>query len=203
MLVREVMTSPAITVLRSAPVKEAVELLDRHSIAAMPVVVKSGRLVGMVSEADVIREMVVPDPRAHELPIRPATPTFHSRVADIMSNHPLTVTGETELARAAELITSTVVKSLPVVDQEQVVGVISRRDIIRVLSRADLRIEAEIDELLRQSGEDWLVDVTDGIALVDGPSDERQRELARVLVCTVPGVVGVEFVSTRTRQRRA
>ena len=197
MLVCEVMTSPAITVLESAAVKDAIQLLERHSIAALPVVDDSGRLVGVVSEADVIREMVVPDQRAHERPIRLTTPPFHSRVADIMSNRALTVTSETELAQAAELMTTTIVKSLPVVDKEEVVGVISRRDIIRLLSREDPRIEAEIDELVRQTGQDWLVDVTDGIAIVDGPSDDRQRELARVLVCTVPGVVGVHFPSTR------
>jgi hypothetical protein len=79
--------------------------------------------------------------------------------------------------------------------------VISRRDIIRVLSRQDQRIEAEVDELLRQAGQDWLVDVVDGIACVEGPADEKQRELARVLACTVPGVVGVRFASSRRQER--
>ena len=196
MLVREVMTSPAVTVPRSASVKEAIELLELHSITAMPVVDKSGRLLGIVSEADLIREMVVPDQRASELPVRPAGPALRARVTDVMSNHALTVTSDTDLAKAAELMTSTVVKSLPVVDGDVVVGVISRRDIIRLLSRQDQRIEAEVDELLRQAGQDWLVDVVDGIACVEGPADEKQRELARVLVCTVPGVVGVRFASS-------
>lgn len=196
MLVREVMTCPAITVLQSATVKDAIQLLERHSIAAMPVVDDSGHLVGVVSEADVIREMVVPDQRAHERPVHLTAPPLHLQVADIMSNLPLTVAGETELAQAAELMTSTVVKSLPVVDHEAVVGVISRRDIIRLLSREDPRIEAEIDELLRQAGLDWLVDVTDGVAVLDGPSNDRERELARALVCTVSGVIGVHFSST-------
>jgi len=89
------------------------------------------------------------------------------------------------------------VSRLPVVDRGRVVGVISRGDIIRLLAREDPRIEAEIDELLRQAGMDWLVEVTDGVAVVEGPADERERELARVLVCTVPGVVGVHFSSTR------
>lgn len=195
MLVGEVMTSPAITVQETATVKDAIELLERHSIAAMPVLDKQGNIVGVVSEADVIREMVVPDQRAHEVPVRLTAPPFRSRVVDVMSNHPLTVTSDTDLAQAADLMTSTVVKSLPVVDRDRVVGVISRRDIIRLLSREDSRIEAEIDELLRQAGQDWLVDVTDGIVLVEGPSDERQRELARVLACAVPGVVGVHFAS--------
>jgi predicted transcriptional regulator len=197
MLVGEVMTSPAITVHETATIKEAVALLERHSIAAMPVLDEDRNVVGVISEADVIREMVVPDQRAHAVPVRPTAPPFHSRVADVMSHHPITVTSDTELAKAADLITSTAVKSLPVVDRRQVVGVISRRDIIRLLSREDPRIEADIDELLRQAGEDWLVDVTEGIAVVDGPSDEKQRELARVLVCTVPGVIGVHFASSR------
>ena len=197
MLVGEVMTSPAITVHENATVKDAITLLERHSIAAMPVLDEDGDIVGVISEADVIREMVVPDQRAHEVPVRLTAPPFHLRVVDVMSHHPLTVTSDTELAKAADLITSTAVKSLPVVDRGQVVGVISRRDIIRLLSREDPRIEAEIDELLRQAGQDWLVDVTDGIAVVNGPSGDRERELARVLVCTVPGVIGVHFASTR------
>lgn len=197
MLVREVMTSPAVTVPQSAAVKDAIQLLERHSIAAMPVVDEVGRLVGVVSEADVIREMVVPDQRVHERLVRLSSPPTHARVADIMSRHALTVSSGTELAQAAELMTSTVVKSLPVVDDDEVVGVISRRDIIRLLSREDPRIEAEVDELFRQTGLDWLVDVSDGVATVDGPADDGERELARVLACTVSGVVGVHFPSSR------
>ncbi len=193
MLVGEVMSSPAITVRDMATVKEAIELLERHTIAAMPVLDSSGDIVGVVSEADVIREMVVPDQRAHEVPVRLTAPPFHLRVADVMSTHPLTVRSDTELAKAADLMTSTAVKSLPVVDSARVVGVISRRDIIRLLSRQDPRIEAEIDELLRQAGHDWLVEVTDGIAVVEGPANEAQQQLARVLVCAVPGVIGVHF----------
>jgi CBS domain-containing protein len=198
MLVREVMTSPAITVHEAATIKDAIHLLEEHSIAAMPVLDNNGGIVGVLSEADVIREMVVPDQRAHEVPVRLTPPPFHARVADVMSKHALTVTSDTDLASAADLMTSTAVKSLPVVDRGEVVGVISRRDIIRMLSREDDRIEAEIDELLRQAGQDWLVDVNDGVAVVDGPLDEKERELARVLVCTIPGVVGVDFAVTRT-----
>jgi predicted transcriptional regulator len=115
-----------------------------------------------------------------------------------MSTHPLTVTSDTDLAKAADLMTSTAVKSLPVVDHTDVVGVVSRHDIIRLLSRADPRIEAEIDELFRESGHDWLVDVEDGIAIVDGPVDDAQQRLAEALVCSVPGVVGISFRSSRT-----
>lgn len=198
MLVRDVMTSPAIAVQETATIKDAIVLLARHSIAAMPVLDKAGDVVGVISEADVIREMVVPDQRVRELPVQLTAPPFHSRVADVMSAFALTVSSDTELATAAELITSSAVKSLPVIDRGQLVGVISRRDIIRLLSQSDPRIEAEIDELFRQAGQDWLVEVTDGIAVVEGPTDEGEREMAKVLVCTIPGVIGVHFATSCT-----
>ena len=69
MLVREVMTSPAVTVHPDASVKEAARRLTEHGITAMPVVDALGALVGVVSEADVIRDTVLPDQRAHERPV--------------------------------------------------------------------------------------------------------------------------------------
>jgi predicted transcriptional regulator len=191
MLVREVMTTPAVTVREQATVKEATILLDQHEIAAMPVLDASGELVGVVSEADVIREMVIPDPRAHEVPVRLTRSPFLARVCDVMSTHALTVASHTELARAAELMTSNVVKSLPVVDRGRVVGVVSRRDIIRLLARRDSMIEAEVDELFRQAERDWLVTVEDGIATVEGPLGEDERSLAATLVASVPGIAGI------------
>lgn len=199
MLVREVMTSPVITVTARATVKEAIGLMAEHDVAAMPVVDGLGRIAGVISEADVIREMIVPDPRAHQVPVRLATAPYLAKVGDVMSNHPLSVTSDTELAQAADLLTSTTVKSLPVVDQGRLVGILSRRDIIHMLARQDSRIEADIDDLFRDAGHDWLADVEDGIVTVDGPTDDKGRQLAETLVCTIPGVVGISF----TRRLRA
>ena len=70
-------------------------------------------------------------------------------------------------------------KSLPVVDERhRVVAVVSRRDIVRVLARADERIEYEVDDLFRDLGVDWLVDVIDGAATVTVGSD-RTRAILR------------------------
>ncbi|WP_310525857.1 CBS domain-containing protein, partial [Nocardioides sp.] len=173
-----------------------IELLGKHEFSAMPVTDSAGHLVGVVSEADVIREMVVPDQRSHEIPVRLTAAPFHAEVADVMSTHALTVTGDTDLAVAAELLTSSAVKSLPVVDHGRLVGVVSRRDIIEVLARPDVQIESEIDELFRQAGYDWLVDVIDGVAVIDGPEVESEQELAVALATAVPGVVGIRFRST-------
>lgn len=196
MLVHEVMSSPAVTVRADATVKEAIALLEHHDVSAMPVLDDAGALVGVVSEADVIRELVAPDQRAHETPVRLTTAGFAQLVADVMSTHVVTVTRTTDLAVATELMTSSAVKSLPVVDGGRVVGVVSRRDVIRVLARPDARIEGDIDELFRQAGHDWLVEVTDGLAVVEGPSGEPEERLAQALTGAVPGVVGVRFRSS-------
>jgi CBS domain-containing protein len=197
MLVREVMSSPAVTVRPSTTVKEATQLLEHHTITAMPVLDGHGALVGVLSEADVIRDAVLPDPRAHELPLHLTGGPRPPRVADVMSHHALTVPADADLAEAADLMISTVVKSLPVTDHGQIVGVISRRDIIRVLARGDELIEAELDDLIRISGEDWLVEIQDGVVTVEGPKSEQERDLARVLARSVPGVVGIQFKASR------
>lgn len=192
-LVREVMSSPAITVRETATLKEAVSLLDQHDVSAMPVVDGQDRIVGVLSEADVIRDVVVPDERTEEAAVQLTTAALGARVADVMSTHPVTVEEGTDLAMATELMTSSAIKSLPVVEHGRVTGVISRRDVIRVLARPDLRIEAEVDELFRQAGLDWMVDVTDGVAVLDGPVDEADRDVARALTRTVPGLVDIRF----------
>lgn len=197
MLVREVMTSPAVTVRPQATLKQVARLLDEHSITALPVVDDAGRLVGVVSEADVLLESLPPDPRAHERPTGEHPGPYLTRVSDVMSAHPVTVSTYTDVSEAAELMTSTTVKSLPVVDDGVVVGVLSRRDLIAVLARSDEAISAELDELFRNLGEDWLVEVEDGVVRVEGPTTERQRDLARTLAGTVRGAVGIRFVGGR------
>jgi predicted transcriptional regulator len=193
MLVRELMSTPAVTVRPDASIKEAARRLTEHGITAMPVVDGSGALLGVISEADVIRDAVLPDQRAHERPVHLADGPYGTRVRDVMSHFPLSVRTDADLAAAAELMTGTAVKSLPVVERGVVVGMISRRDIVAVLARSDQRIEGEVDELLRSAGLDVSVEVVDGVVVLDGPEETHQQEMARVLVGTVQGVVGVRF----------
>ncbi len=199
MLVRELMTSPAVTVAPEASAKEALRRLAEHGITAMPVVDEAGALVGVVSEADLIRGAVLPDPRAHEIPVPVGDGPWPHRVADVMSHVPLSVRGDADLTVAVELMTGTVVKSLPVVQDGVVVGVVSRRDVVAVLARGDDRIEAEVDGLLRSAELACTVAVRDGIAVLEGLEDTRRQDLARVLASTVRGVVGVRFARPSRR----
>jgi CBS domain-containing protein len=191
MLVREVMTEPAVTVSPETSVKQAVLLLDQHQITAMPVVDDAGRLVGVVSEADVLRDVVPADRRLHEILVEITGPIVQLRVTDVMTHLPVSVAPDDDLAEAVELLVDTQVKSLPVVGAGRVVGMVSRRDVIAVLARRDELIEAEVDEELRQAGVECTVEVDDGVVRLrnaDGPDALR---IAQVLASRVPGVIGV------------
>jgi len=190
-LVREVMTPDPVTVTPTTSVKAALALLAEHAITSMPVLDRHARLCGVVSEADLIRDLVAEDPRTHELPLEQAAWPGRARVVgEVMTPHAVTVGPDTGLAEAVELVTSTSVKSLPVVDHEgDLVGVLSRSDVVRVLARADEDLALEVDTLLASVGlGDWVADVSDGSVTLSGPDDARSRALARVVASTVPGV---------------
>lgn len=193
MLVRDVMTTPAITVGIDMSIKEALALLDEHAITALPVVGSDHRVVGVVSEADLIREGIQPDIGRHvaHAPAERQLPPAHA-VGEVMSWHLVTVSPDADLSEAVELMTTTTVKSLPVVDEkDRVVGVVSRRDVVHVLARPDAVLEAEADDLLRRLGLDWLVDVLDGVATVTGPVTDHESAMATSALSVIPGITGV------------
>lgn len=194
MFVHEVMTRRPQTVRASTHVSEALRLLDSRGVTSMPVVDARHRVIGVVSEADLVREAVLPDPRAGLLPDTESRPEPPTVVEEVMSRHALTVRGETDVAEAVELMTSTAVKSLPVVDDHgRVVGVVSRRDVVHALARSDDVIEAQVDELFDMLGVDWDVSVDEGRVVVDGPLSPEDRSLATTTVTTVPGVRSVHL----------
>jgi CBS domain-containing protein len=195
MLVREVMTSPAVTVGPETTLKQAIRMLDEHNITAMPVVDRAGHLVGVLSEADVLRDAVPADRRTHERLVEITGTTVQLAVTDVMTHLPVSVSPDDDVAQAVELLVDTQVKSLPVVGFGQVVGMISRRDVIAVLARQDVLIEAEIDEELRLAGVECTVEVSDGVVHLqdaDGPDSLR---IAQIIASRVPGVVGLSVGS--------
>lgn len=191
MWVRDVMSSPVVTVSPQTSVRTALRLLDQHKVTSLPVVDVYGRVVGVVSEADLVRETLLPDQRHRimwqELAERPAARI----VEDVMSGHPVTAQAEDDLAQAVEMLTTTTVKSLPVMEHGHLVGMLSRRDVVHMLAREDDRIEAEVAELFRADGVDWMADVHDGVVTVSGPGDASERRLAQALAGSVAGVVGI------------
>lgn len=193
MLVQEVMTPDPVTVRTGTPVKDALALLARYGVTSMPVVTSKGRVCGVVSEADLIRDRVSPDQRLHEIPLAPESISPAHVIDEVMTPHAVSVEPHTDLSVAVDLMTSTSVKSLPVVDDRgRVIGIISRSDVVRLLARADSTLERELDAMLSSLGHtDWLVEVHEGVAEVSGPAGSSERSLARLAARAVPGVIDV------------
>jgi CBS-domain-containing membrane protein len=192
-LVHEVMSTPVVSVAPETTIRDAVRLLAEHGITAVPVIDDQGELLGVLSEADVLLEAFLPDQRAHDLPVQITSGPPRVTVSEVMNRHVLTVPAGADLAEAADLMVSTTVKSLPVVAGDQVVGMVSRRDLVAVLARRDSTIEAAVDDLIHASGYDWTAEVNDGVVTVEGPERAEDVAIAKVLVGTVPGIVGVYF----------
>lgn len=193
MFVQDVMTPDPVTVRTDSSVKEALTLLARYDVTSLPVVDADGRIRGVVSEADLIRESVARDTRVQEMIRKDPEVTRPRTVQEVFTPHAVTVRVRDDLAEAVDVMTSTMVKSLPVVDNDdRVVGIVSRSDVVRLLARADDVIQAELDEMLRSLGHsDWLVEVHDGVVDVTGPEESAETALARVAATTVPGVIEV------------
>jgi len=203
MLVREPISTHPVTVRAATSVRAALRLLADHDITSMPVVSDRGLLIGVVSEADPIRDLVDEDRRVHLL-AHESDRTAAGCVADVMTPHAITVTTDTDLGVAVELMMSTSVASLPVVDRlGAVVGMLSRRDVVHVFARADELLERDVDVLLTSSGlKDRVVEVHDGVTELSGRADDREADLARALAAAVPGVASVRLDSPPARGGR-
>jgi CBS domain-containing protein len=195
MLVRDLMSSPVVTVAPGTLVKEAADLLVRHEISAMPVV-EHGELVGIVSEADLVPLELVPDPRAHLAPVR--EPPAHSPrvVAGVMTRAVVALPERADAAEAGRLMLERGIKSIPVVREGRVVGIVARRDLLKALARRDEDIAGGLRALLEEElgpPSPYRVAVRDGVVELTGPPDPTARRLATLLVRGVPGVVDLRF----------
>jgi CBS-domain-containing membrane protein len=204
--VRDVMSAPVVTVSDSAGFKEIVGLMQKHGVSALPVVDGDRRIVGIVSEADLLlkeehttegasRERLM-DFRWRKSERAKAAGTF---AAQLMSRNVVTIEPEERLAKAARLIHDEKVKRLPVIDtDDRVIGIVSRADLLRVFLRSDAEILDDVKEsVLRRAL--WLephavnVTVCDGVVLLKGQVDQRSMiPLVVELVGDVEGVVGVD-----------
>jgi CBS domain-containing protein len=198
MLARELMTASVVTIHPRASVKDAIRVLDLHNITALPVVEDDNRLVGIVSEADLLRGRVIDDPRAHLRPREDLPEPAARTVADVMTTFVVSVEETADLSDVARLMLETGVKSLPVVHLGRVVGMISRRDLISVLAATDDRIKSEIDSLLTDAGLDFEASVNEGVVTLIGRGSERDRRVALTLARTIGGVTAVHL-RERTR----
>lgn len=204
--VRDVMTREVVTVTGSAGFKEIVRIMQEHGVSAVPVVDEGGRLVGIVSEADLLlKEEYEPEtePERRLLSFR-GRKVERKKAAglvatDLMTTPVVTVEPDATLPKAARLMHERKVKRVPVVDAEgRVVGIVSRADLLKVFLRPDQEIFDEVTQtVLRRTL--WLdpeaitVSVLGGVVLLEGIVEQRSMlPLVTELALGVEGVVGVE-----------
>ncbi|MFF5570133.1 CBS domain-containing protein [Streptomyces luteogriseus] len=196
------MTRTVVALAAGANFKEIVRTVEGQRISALPVVDTRKRVVGVVSEADLLRKEEFRDsapgrgPRAR--PPEGLEKAQAVTAADLMTSPPVTVHPDATLARAARLMARRKVKRLPVVDDDGVLrGIVSRSDLLRVFLRPDHDIAREIrHEVLAGRLPDGIdsvrVEVNEGVVTLTGSvPDTSVVPLAVRLVRSVEGVVDV------------
>ncbi len=200
--VRDVMTQPVVAVREDAPYKEIADVLAAREVSAVPVLDATDRLVGVVSEADLLHKMEYQEP--HRRPAlsrrrRTARQKADGDVASaLMSSPAITIPPDAGIVSAARRMEENGVKRLPVVDElGHLVGIVARRDLIRVFLRADGAIRRDvIDQVLRCTF--WLtpadvsVAVHGGVVTLTGVMEHHAMiDIVVRLTQAVDGVVDV------------
>jgi CBS domain-containing protein len=203
--VRDIMTTDPIGVTPDTPLKEAARLMVDHHISGLPVIDVSGRLAGILTEGDFLRREVDRDrPRRASL-LRvlfgdgEVEATVVGTVGEVMTKGVVTVSPEAAIGEAARIMASRKVKRLPVVDADgELVGIISRADVVNAFTKPDDVIEDEVREdvirrLLFLDPDPIGVAVSDGVVVLAGELETRTEvELLEELVRRIAGVVRVE-----------
>lgn len=198
MLVREAMTTPVVSVPRTATIRQAIRVLYQHRITAAPVVDEEDRLVGIVSEMDLLRGEFEADPRAFMRPVATPAEPPPRHVDEVMTTNVRTTRPASDVAELAEMMMTTGIKSVPVLDGTELIGIITRHDLLAVLARSDTRIRDDVQAAIASTlpdAEAWDVRVKDGVVELHGPADERAKRLSEVVARTVPGATRVVVIS--------
>ena len=214
---KHIMTWPVFSIGPDATVLQAVQLMLRHKISGLPVIDADGQLLGIVTEGDFLRraETATERHRPNWLnflvgPGRLADEYVHTHtrnIADVMTPEPYTVTEDTSLEEVVKLMEKHRIKRLPVVRDGELVGIVSRANLLHALASLapSASAPAATDEsihknfLMELGQQKWApigflnVIVRNGVVGLWGTiTDERERQAFIVAAQNVPGVKDVQ-----------
>ncbi len=215
-LVSDVMTRRVVTVGREARFERIVRLMRERGVSALPVLEGMGRVVGVVSEADLLPEEEFrdsdPDLPRSRLRSTGGTPITQMlrrsdlakagavTAGELMTSPALTVHADTTLAEAAQIMATLRIRRLPVVDGRRLLqGIVSRTDLLRVFLRDDEDIARQVRReivsyLFPHPPSAVRVVVRDGVVTLTGSIPDRSLVPAAArLARAVEGVVDVRF----------
>ena len=209
----DIMSRQVITISPADTVLHAIKIMLEHRISGLPVTDASGHLIGMVTEGDFLRRSETATerkrPRWLEVVMSPGRLAdqyvlAHGRtVREIMTPDVQTVTPDTPLADVVQLMEQQKIKRVPVTVGEQLVGLITRADLVGALAKAlgsTSKVTQDDDSICRQiideiNRQPWGPRATIHVAVADGVVnltgaifDERERQALRVMAENIPGV---------------
>jgi CBS domain-containing protein len=153
MLVKDIMTTDVITIAPHATIREVAELMRKHAVSGLPVVDAAGKVVGIVTEIDLLTRHAPPrqpqyipllwglipmrldDYSTYKEQIRHILAVF---VEQLMTSDPATIRPGDTLEHAAELMVKPGHRSLPVVEKGKLVGIVTRTDLVRVIEELEM-----------------------------------------------------------------
>lgn len=213
----DIMTQTVIAVSPDTPVHDVADTMIAHNISGVPVCDAERRVVGIVTEGDLVRRSEIGTERRRSWWLEllssdegRAADYVKSRglsAADVMTRSVISVKPRTSLREVADTLEKWSIKRVPVVEKGKIVGIVSRLDLLRALSRARTkppkRTESDgtIREYLRRQteSESWtdaaLVNfVVEGgtVELFGAVRSEAQRDALRIMAESAPGVRAVK-----------
>ena len=217
----DVMTPNVVTVDPETSVQALAALLSEKGISGAPVVDAGGRMIGIVSEGDLLHRAELGTERRSERRsawwlehfasglARDYVKSHGRTVKDVMTREVISVTDTTELADIATLLETKMIKRVPVVRDGKLVGIVSRANLVRALATAGAQLTTEAagdDRTIRAKllaelkGQEWVhawaadIIVRDGVVHLWCSDDrpEEERRALRVAAENIPGVRGVE-----------
>jgi CBS domain-containing protein len=200
--VSDVMTARVVALRKNADYKEIVSVMHRHRVSACPVLDDADRVIGLVSEADLLYKQADPDLPAGQIRLewRLGEETKASAVTadQLMTAPAVTIHAGAAVVDAARLMRDRRIRRLPVVGQDgRLVGIVSRTDVLSVYERPDTDIWDEVARVVingefELDPDSFDVTVISGIVTLTGLMDRRETALSLLArVRHTEGVVGV------------
>lgn len=201
-LIRDVMTPDVITVRPDSRFREIVRVILDGRVHAVPVVDDDQRVVGMVAEGDLlIKEELSEGHRGIPLQRRYRARLNGTLASEIMSRPVITIFPSDTLGHAARVLHRRHIGRLPVVDHGQLVGIVSRSDLLRVFLRSDEELLALVEQAIAMCEEPPSCAITatvdDGVVVLRGSAQFMSQVMSvGDQVRRVPGIVRLEVKAT-------
>ncbi|CRK51207.1 CBS domain pair family protein [Rhodococcus sp. RD6.2] len=182
---RHIMSSPVTTVTPQTPIDECLRIVEKSGFTVLPVLDDGHNLVGIVSEGDLLREK-----------FRAPSDEASVTASVTMTSPVVAMDPDVDVSALASAMLRSGLRGIPIMHERDVIGIVTRRDLISVLTMDDDHIRREVQHRLDvyAGSPKWSVTVADGAVRVSGlESGDAESGVVAALAETTPGVTAVEF----------